>query len=271
MSFDPHQFKRIERAGYDRLGPRYLASAAPRQAIATALVDAACIAPGDRVLDLASGPGLLASAAARRAGASGLVIASDISRGQLACCPDRLRVAADGEALPFADHAFDVLLCGLGLMFFPDADAALRETGRVLKPGGRLALSVWGPGSEVPLVEAALACMRRLLPAPRVTRPSIFRFGDADALERRLAGADFRDVAIAPVRFETRFKSAADYWQGFLDLAGGAAESLSRLPEATRAELAAGVAEELSPHAGDDGYCLANTVLVATARHPGKP
>jgi SAM-dependent methyltransferase len=63
-------------------------------------------------------------------------------------------------------------------MFFPDEHAALREMRRVLRPDGRLALSVWGAASEVPLVEAALACMRRLLPPPKVARPSIFRFGD---------------------------------------------------------------------------------------------
>ena len=60
MSFDTRQFKHIERAGYDRLGPRYLAAAATRHEIATALLDAASLAPGQRVLDLASGPGLLA-------------------------------------------------------------------------------------------------------------------------------------------------------------------------------------------------------------------
>ncbi len=78
------------------------------------------------MLDLASGPGLLARSARDLVGDGGLVIASDISDGQLACCPDLVRVAADGEALPFADKSFDRVLCGLGLMFFPDDQAALR-------------------------------------------------------------------------------------------------------------------------------------------------
>lgn len=194
MSFDAEQFKRLERAGYDRIGPRYLASASTRNEIATALLDAAALAPGQRVLDLASGPGQLAHAAAERVGADGLAIASDISLGQLACCPNLPRVAADGEALPFADASVDRVLCGLGLMFFPDAEAALREMRRVLRPQGRIALSVWGPATEVPLVECALACMRRLLPPPKVARPSIFRFGNADELNRRLASADFQAV-----------------------------------------------------------------------------
>lgn len=266
MSFDSSQFKRLERAGYDRLGPRYLAAAGARSELAAALLAAARLEPGGRVLDLASGPGLLARDAAAAVGSDGLAIASDISQGQLSCCPDLLRVAADGEALPFAAASFERVLCGLGLMFFPDDQAALREIRRVLAPDGLLALSVWGRAEETPLVEAALCCMRRLLPPPRVARPSIFRFGDPDELKRRLAGADFCDIDIQPFHLTASFSDASAYWQGFLDLAGGAAESLSRLPAEKQQALTAAVAADLAPHAVPGGYRLSNTVLIATAR-----
>lgn len=265
MSFDSAQFKRLERAGYNRIGPRYLAAADSRDELAEALIRAARIEPGQRVLDLASGPGLLARRAASIAGAGGLAIASDISEGQLGCCPDLLRVAADGEALPFAAAGFDRVLCGLGLMFFPDDLAALHEMRRVLAPGGLLALSVWGRAEETPLVAVALACIRRLLPPPKVARPSIFRFGDPVALGRRLADADFRTIDIQPIHLTARFSDAAAYWQGFLDLAGGAAESLSRLPTEKQQALAAAVSDELAPHAVANGYRLTSTVLIATA------
>ncbi|MDP3513213.1 MAG: methyltransferase domain-containing protein [Sulfuritalea sp.] len=266
MSFDAAQFKRLERAGYNRIGPRYLAAASARGELAEALISAARIEPGQRVLDLASGPGLLARGARDVVGADGLSVASDISEGQLACCPDLVRVAADGEALPFATGSFDRVLCGLGLMFFPDEQAALREIRRVLRPDGLLALSVWGRAEEVPLVETALACMRRLLPAPKVARPSIFRFGDADELKRRLASANYGDIEIRPHRFTLDFADAAAYWQGFLDLAGGAAESLSRLPAEKQQALAAAVGAELAPHAVTNGYRLSSTVLMVSAR-----
>lgn len=265
MNFDVAQFKRIERAGYDRLGERYLAAATTRHEIATALLDAAALAPGQRVLDLASGPGLLARAAAVRVGDAGLVLASDISQGQLRCCPDLPRVAADGEALPLADGEFDRVLCGLGLMFFPDEAAALREMRRMLRPGGRVAFSVWGRAAEVPLIECALSCMRRLLPPPKVARPSIFRCGEPGWLQRRVASTDFHDIEIRPLDFSVTFADAASYWQGFLDIAGGANESLSRLPAEKLQALAAGVAEELAPHAGPEGYRLTSTVLIASA------
>jgi len=266
MSFDSAQFKRLERAGYNRLGPRYLAAAGARRELADALLSAARLMPGQRLLDLASGPGLLAHGARDVAGDGGLAIASDISEGQLACCPDLARVAADGEALPFANASFDRVLCGLGLMFFPDEQAALREIHRVLRPDGLLALSVWGRAEEVPLVETALSCMRRLLPPPKVARPSIFRFGDAEELARGLTSAGFGDIEIRPWRFSVSFSDAGAYWQGFLDLAGGAAESLSRLPAEKQQALAAAVGADLAPHALADGYRLTSTVLVATAR-----
>lgn len=265
MSFDTKQFKRLERAGYDRLGPRYLAAAGTRDGIATALLAAAALAPGQHVLDLASGPGLLARNAAALVGDKGLVLASDISQGQLACCPELPRVAADGEALPFTAASMDRVLCGLGLMFFPDEDAALREMRRVLRPGGRLAFSVWARADEVPLIECALACMRRLLPPPKVARPSIFRCGDPEWLQRRVASADFHTIEIRPLDFSVDFADPASYWQGFLDIAGGAGESLARLPADKRQALADGVAEELAPHATTGGYRLTSRVLIASA------
>jgi SAM-dependent methyltransferase len=273
MSFDSAHFKRLERAGYNRIGPRYLAAAGSRSELAAALLAAARLAPGQRVLDLASGPGLLARDARDAVGDQGLAVASDISEGQLACCPDLVRVAADGEALPFASRSFDRALCGLGLMFFPDEQAALREIHRVLRPDGLLALSVWGRAEEVPLVETALSSMRRVLPPPKVARPSIFRFGEAEELARRLANAsavrpfgNFCDIDIQPFHLSASFADAGAYWQGFLDLAGGAAESLSRLPAEKQQALAAAVGEELAPYAVAGGYELTSTVLVATAR-----
>lgn len=268
MSFDASQFKRLERAGYNRLGRRYLDAAARRAALADALLAAADLQPGLKLLDLASGPGLLASAAAEKLGGGGLTIASDIAEAQLACCaarPNLARIVADGEHLPFAPASFDRILCGLGLMIFPSADTALAEMRRVLRPDGRLVLSVWGRAEEVPLIEAALSCMRRLLPPPKVARPSIFRFGDPAELERRLASADFCETRIEAVKFSLTFPDAHNYWQAFLDLAGGAAESLSRLPQARQAELAQEVAQELAPYATSGGYRLVSTVLIATA------
>jgi hypothetical protein len=118
----------------------------------------------------------------------------------------------------------------------------------------------------VPLISRAQDCIARLLPAPKVPRPSVFRLGEADVLAALLGEAGFSDVRLTPHRLSCRFDSADAYWQAFLDLAGGAAEALARLPEATQAQLRAAVAADLDAHRDGDGYRFDNTLLIADAR-----
>ena len=94
----------------------------------------------------------------------------------------------------------------------------------------------------------------------------MFRLGEGEALAELLGAAGFADVRVVPHTFACRFDSADDYWQAFLDLAGGAAESLARLPDATQARLRAEVAADLAEHRDGDGYVVESTVLLASAR-----
>ncbi len=270
--FDPARFKQLERAGYNLIAGRYAEGARAREALSRALVDWADLAPGQRLLDVASGPGLLARLAAERLG-GGLVVASDIAEALLAegrrlCAADARPpafAAADAERLPFADASLDRVLCGLGLMFFPHAEAALAEARRVLAPGGVLALSVWGEEGEAPLVACALACLRRVLPPAKVERPSVFRFGRPAQLRAMLEQAGFAGVAVQPCRLESAFPDADAYWQAFLDLAGGAAGALARLPQELQERLPREVARELAPYRAADGYRLESLVWLARA------
>src|SRR5688500_18408669 len=113
------------------------------------LLRAARLAPGMRVLDIATGTGSAAEAAAEPVGPSGHVVAADISpamvgraRARLGARDDLSFAVEDGQALTFADRFFDAVLCNMGLMYFPDPARGLAEFGRVLRPGGRLAVSV---------------------------------------------------------------------------------------------------------------------------------
>src|SRR5450432_1001447 len=113
------------------------------------LLRAAHIAPGIRVLDIATGTGLSAEAALAAVGPTGHVTAADVSpamaekaRERLGKAPNASVSVEDGQALSFADCSFDVVLCNLGLMFFPDPVRGLSEFRRVLRPGGRVAVSV---------------------------------------------------------------------------------------------------------------------------------
>jgi SAM-dependent methyltransferase len=123
------------------------------------LVARAGVAPGARVLDLASGTGAAARAAARAAGRGGSVLATDISPAMLAALaerepePDAAPIAvapASADSLPRPDASIDVVLCQQGLQFMPDRAAVVREVRRVLVPGGVFAAAVWD--REQPLV-----------------------------------------------------------------------------------------------------------------------
>lgn len=119
-----------------------------------ALLEAASLRPGQRVLDVACGTGLIARLAAERVGSSGTVTGLDLS-------PDMIKVArevsplsvawhvGDATSLPFPDDAYDVVLCQMGLMFMQDRHAAVAEMRRVTAPGGRVVINT--PGAIQPL------------------------------------------------------------------------------------------------------------------------
>lgn len=276
QGFDSRRFKALERSGFNRIAARYADGAPLRDSLQRVLLEHAALQPGEQVLDLAAGPGVLARAAARQVLPDGWVLASDIAEVMLAegqrraraeGLPDLLAAACDAEHLSFGDARFDVVLIGLGLFILPDPARALSEIHRVLRPGGRIALSVWGPRDRVPLISRAQDCIARVLPAPKIPRPSVYRLGEDGLLTSLLQEAGFRDVQLQPHTFTCRFDTPEAYWQAFLDLAGGAAESLSRLPEDTRQLLREAVASDLANHRSPQGdYPVEGHVLIALGR-----
>jgi ubiquinone/menaquinone biosynthesis C-methylase UbiE len=269
--FDASRFKAMERAGFNRIARHYDEGAHLRESLQTALIEAAAPRSGEAWLDVASGPGLLARAMAPMLAPGGWVLATDIAEAMLAHARDCTRadnihwavVDAEHPALPEA--CFDGVSIGLGLFVFPHPERALAELRRCLRPGGRIALSVWGAPGTVPLIERAQACIARQLPPPRVARPSVFRFGEPEVLPAILADAGFDQVEITPHEFSCHFATAGDYWDAFLALAGGAAEALSRLSADKQRALRAAVTDDLAGFAGADGYRIPARSLVATA------
>ncbi len=183
-------------AGYqDVLVPALMEEWTPRVA------DAAGIRAGDRVLDVACGTGVLTAEAARRAGPTGTVTGLDLSPEMLAVAA-RLHPAlrwqqGRGDALPFPDESFDAVVSQFGLMFFPDPVAGLREMRRVLVPGGRLAVAVWGSLADTPAYAAETELIERL--AGKVAGAALrapFVLGDPLRLAELCAAAGFTDALV---------------------------------------------------------------------------
>lgn len=118
------------------------------------LCDAVGIAPGSAVLDVACGTGATTREAARRTGPSGRIVGLDRNPGMLYVARNRSAdiewVEGRAEELPFAADAFDTALCQFGLMFFDDRSRALDQMMQVVRPGGRIALSVWDEVAHSP-------------------------------------------------------------------------------------------------------------------------
>jgi SAM-dependent methyltransferase len=120
----------------------------------------------------------------------------------------------EGSALelPFEDQSFDVVLCQLGLQFFPDRSTALREMFRVLAPEGRLGLNVYSTIERTSIAFAlAEALDQHLGPGASAVKRSEHALADADDLRRLIVDAGFRDVILQPVTQTIRFTSPREY------------------------------------------------------------
>ena len=170
------------------------------------LIELADLKPSDRVIDIACGTGIVARIAAARVGPSGAVAGVDLNPGMLNVArslktrDDAASVQweeASADKLPFPDGSFDVAYCQLGLQFFTDRPAALREMRRVLSTKGRLAVMVWCGIQESPGFEAFAEILERnISPAAATIMRAPFGLSDADELSRLVAAAGFRNITV---------------------------------------------------------------------------
>ena len=149
-------------------------------AVGEGLVEMAAPAPGESVLEIAAGPGDTGFLAAELIGESGRLVATDLSTRMLAAAERRAAELGlrnvefrqvDAQAMDLESASFDVALCRWGLMLMPDPAVALAETRRVLRPGGRLALAVWGPREANPWNTTIQGAFGESRPAAAAGRP----------------------------------------------------------------------------------------------------
>lgn len=240
---------------------------------------AIALEPHSHVLDLASGTGLPSLAIASRLSGDGIVVATDISASMLellsarakAMHIDRMQfVEMDAQSLTFPDQSFDAVTCAFGLMFCPQPERVLAETFRVLKPGGRFAMSTWAPPAENTFISVYGRAVADVLQLPRYDRlaPGPFRFTNAGDLQSMFATAGFDDVQVAPRAQSVTYASLDEYISVSQALTPGLTDRLNALTHDENARLRELVAQNARPFMSGTAVHLVATPLCATGRAP---
>jgi ubiquinone/menaquinone biosynthesis C-methylase UbiE len=236
------------------------------------LVDAARLAVGERVLDVACGTGIVARAAAERVGSAGRVVGLDLNRGMIAVArtlPPPISapiewIERSALDLQLGDASFDVVLCQQGLQFFPDKVLALSEMRRVLGRHGRLALSVWNStGLYNSAVGEALAkfvgnetavrfCASRQAPSK-------------EELQRLAVEAGFSSVEVRVMRIDIHLPHLEKFALDHLAATPVAPVIATADPEVC-ANIGASVMKHLQPYTDGDGVTYPEETHVLTAQ-----
>lgn len=231
---------------------------------------------GDTVLELASGTGDLGFKVARIIGDEGRLISTDFS-------PDMVDVArrhgtergvtnvefrvTDGEAIDLEDDSVDGVLCQSGYMLMANVERALAETRRVLRPGRRLALSVWGAPERNAWasIGARILVERGHMPPPEPGRPGVFSMAAEERTRALLAGAGFEEIGTDETEVQFVFRDVDDYVQWAIDMAGPIAIVLRGLSQDELRTITARLEEAFAPFSVNGGYTLPGVALCAVA------
>jgi ubiquinone/menaquinone biosynthesis C-methylase UbiE len=269
--------RRIQRYGWDLASeayePLWSAQLAPAQALTLVL---SAPAPGACVLDVACGTGLVSLLAASAVGEAGSVLGVDLSQGMVDAAAARAQARGvrnarfermDAEELQLPDAGFDAALCALGLMYVPEPEAALRELRRVLRPGGRVGLAVWGERGRCgwsPVFEVVERAVTSEV------CPLFFRLGRGDALARACADAGFEAIELRRIAVSLDYADGEAACDAAL-VGGPVALAWSRFDAPTRARVRAEYLEAIAPWRVGTGYRLPGEFVVVGARVPIAP
>lgn len=177
-----------------------------------------------KVLEIACGTGIVTRRLRDRLPAETRLVATDLNPAMLALAQSKFDLKknviwqeADAGALPFADGSFDAVVCQFGVMFFPDKEAALRETWRVLRSGGMYLFNVWASFEQNPVARTAHETIASFFDRdPPSFYQTPFGFCDADLIRQLLRQAGFGEMEISIVTLPCRSASAAEFAIGLV-------------------------------------------------------
>jgi ubiquinone/menaquinone biosynthesis C-methylase UbiE len=211
------------------------------------------LAPKDvqRILDIAAGTGEPGLRIAKRI-PNGRVVITDLAEGMLQVAAEKAAregltnvefKEADANALPFEDASFDGVSCRLGYMFFPDMAQAAREMVRVLKPGGRIAATVWAEPEKNFFVTCSMQAINRHVPSPPPPpgAPGIFRCAQPGMISELFRAAGFSNVTERDVPCPMPVNSPEQYWEMQTEIAAPVVAAMANADAATIAKVKAEV------------------------------
>jgi SAM-dependent methyltransferase len=262
-------FWEFERSGWERAAAQYEACWGDTDAFVEALLDAAVVGAGTRLLDLACGPGFVSEAAAARgANPVGLDVAEAMVERARLRNPRLTFVVGDAQRLELPDASFDAVTMNFGILHLSQPEAALAEARRVLVPGGRLAFTAWvAEGNAVAdIVDNAVA--EHAVPVELPEGPPFYRFSDPDECRRTLteAGFDGDSVRMETVTAVWRTPTPDRLFEAELHAGVRTSAVLRGQPPERLEAIRAAMAEGVRRHADDGAFALPIVARVISAR-----
>ena len=280
--FDIVTFKAQQREQWSNVAQgwrrRWIVFERGAQPLSERMMELAHVAPGHKVLDVATGIGEPAMTAARRVGPGGSVVAIDQAPQMLEVARERMQAAGirtvefvegDAEAVTLPPDSFDAVVCRWGLTFFHHPVGTLARLRISLVPGGWLAVAVWGEPSQVPIIALPFSVFSRELSQPPSppSGPNPFALSEPTKLEQVLRDAGFANVRCEPLTVTFEFASVEELLGHLRDVSAPIRMIIATLSPLDQTEFWKKLAETSTQFADADGVIrLPNACLVAAGQ-----
>lgn len=268
---DPKLQRRVQRYGWDRAADFYATFWGEQLRPAhEALIRLSDPHVGEHVVDVACGGGEVTFDVADRVGAAGHVLGLDISEKMIAAAQAEAQARgfrntsfrrSDAESLDCDDASFDLAMCSLGLMYVPEPAVAVAEVRRVLRPSGRIAVSVWGERRHCGWAELFPIVDRRV---ESDVCPMFFFLGSSGAIESVLENTGFVDVRVTRLRVDLAYRDGAEAI-GAAFLGGPVALPFGRFDDDVQREVEREYLDSIAEFSDGEGYLVPGEFVIATA------